>query len=148
MGCVNIQCLLQWVQFEKGRMDGLGAGGGGAAEGKFPGQGNQRLSRQSKKPNTPSSVLQKNQLLCVRYSLIFFFSLLVQSAVQFAGCKVWGWLSFAGFPAWNLRSECEVDCLIPLLVGIKKLKVVNSCVWDPSHFNKALQILKCFLEHG
>lgn len=29
MGCVNIQCYLQWVQPEKGRMDGLGAGGGG-----------------------------------------------------------------------------------------------------------------------
>lgn len=40
MGCVNIQCLLQWVQFENGRMDGLGAGGGGTGVGKFPGQGN------------------------------------------------------------------------------------------------------------
>lgn len=49
MGCVNIQCHLQWVQFEKRRMDGLGAGGGGAAEGKFPGQGNEHLSRQPKK---------------------------------------------------------------------------------------------------
>lgn len=56
---------------------------------------------------------------------MFFFSLLVQSALQFSGCKVWGWLSFAGFPAWNLRSQCEVDCLIPSLVGIKKLKVVD-----------------------
>lgn len=28
MGCVNIQCLLQWVQHEKGRMDGLGERGG------------------------------------------------------------------------------------------------------------------------
>lgn len=49
MDCVNIQCHLQWVQFEKGRTDGLGAGGGGAVEGKFPGQGNEHLSRQPKK---------------------------------------------------------------------------------------------------
>jgi len=49
MGCVNIQRRVQWVQFEKGRMDGLGAGGGGAAGGKFPGQGSERLSGQPKK---------------------------------------------------------------------------------------------------
>lgn len=58
MGYVNIQCHLQWVQFEKGRMDGLGAGGGDTAEGKFPGQENEHLSRQlKKKKNTPSIVL-------------------------------------------------------------------------------------------
>lgn len=54
-----------------------------------------------------------------------FSSLLVQSALQFSECKVWGWLSFAVFPARNLRRKCEADSLIPSLVGIKKLKVVN-----------------------
>lgn len=59
MGCINIQCHLQWVQFEKGRMDGLGVGGGGAAEGKFPGKGNQRLSRQLKKKLTHHQVFSR-----------------------------------------------------------------------------------------
>lgn len=65
MGCVNIQCRLQRVQFEKGRMDGLGAGGGGAAEGKFPGQGNQCLRRQSEKTeHTVKCSLEKSTIMC------------------------------------------------------------------------------------
>lgn len=53
------------MQFEKGRMDGLGAGGGGAAEGKFPGKGNQRLSRQLKRnEHTIKCSLEKSTIMC------------------------------------------------------------------------------------
>lgn len=90
MGCVNIQCHLQWVQFEKGRMDGLGVGGGGAAEGKFPGKGNQRLSRQLKKKLTHHQVFSRKINYYVLGTAFFFFLCLCKVLYSFLDVRFGG----------------------------------------------------------
>lgn len=122
MGCVNIQCHLQWVQFEKGRMDGLGAGGGRAAKGKFPGQGNEHLSRQQKKKNEHTIIcsLGKSTVVMCQIQFNFFLcmcKLLYSSVdVRIGGscleCKGW-------------RNKCQVYYLLLMPASKGRPQVVN-----------------------